>query len=86
MSHVTPAPVREYIALAPSCDVASAPVFVYISPALVGHATTPATVFDYIEPVPAVYAAPTPVGEFISPAPGGYAAPTPVIEDIAHHP
>ena len=85
VSHVTPASVREYIALAPLCDVAPAPVFGYISPAPVGYAA-PAPVVDYIAPVPAVYAAPTPVGEFISPAPGGYAAPTPVIEDIAHQP
>ena len=82
VSYGTPAPVREYIALALSCDAAFAPVGECFSPAPGGYAAL-APVVDHTAPVLAVYAAPTPVVEFISPSPGGYTAPAHVADYIA---
>ena len=55
------------------CPILLAPSVPYV---------TLAPVDVYIEPVPAVIAAPTPVVVYISLAPGGYAAPASVVENI----
>ena len=70
VSYVTPAPVNEYITLAPAVDAAPAHVVMFFSLAPDGYAA-PATVGGYIMPVPAahaVYAAHAPVVEYIAPA------------------
>ena len=82
VSYVTPAPVRVYIAPAPSSDAAPAPVVLYISPAPVGCAT-PAPVVDYIAPAPVVDAVPAPVVGYIMLVPVGYAGPAPVVDYVA---
>ena len=74
-----PAPVVEYISLAPAVTF---PVVESIPPVpAVFQASSP--VVAYFAPAPAVFQAPTPVVKSIAPVPAVFQAPTPVVKSIA---